>query len=434
MAFVGRERELAHLAEAVRRVADGGLGRVVITGPSGIGCSTLLDELSRRVLEVPGVTVGRGRAYAPAVGVPYQAVGDALGAALRERDDEGLALVVGDSGHDLSLVVPGLAAQLDDAGIDRLEPPLRAPYLRGRRVVESLLGVCTRLAGDGVFVLMLEDIDEADPATRGFVDILMGVRAALPICLIATYRPDEVNRRHPFRELAARLSGDPDIDRLALGPMRDREIEALAKAAASGRSDRTTIRAVVEGARGNPLVAHQLAVAADRVPGVGLSESFEELTGARLAALGDDARAIVRLVAASRRPVGRDVIAGAAGSRGRHRTISGLDDTLESGLVVPVDGRYAIAHDLYAEAILTLELTPERQRLHTGLAEAAETDAAAGMASADDTLSSSTTVPEPPFHGSRKSPSIANRRTGSSSRSGSSRPRFESSARKPDPS
>ena len=59
MAFLGRERELAQLAEAVRRVAEGRLGSVVVTGPAGIGCTRLLDELSNRVSSVPGVLACR---------------------------------------------------------------------------------------------------------------------------------------------------------------------------------------------------------------------------------------------------------------------------------------------------------------------------------------------------------------------------------------
>ncbi|HZW00871.1 MAG TPA: AAA family ATPase, partial [Candidatus Deferrimicrobium sp.] len=113
MAFLGRERELAQLAEAVRRVAEGGLGRVVLTGSAGIGCTRLLDELSDRVGVVPGVVACRGRAYGPAVGVPYQAVGDALAGVLLGLPDDRLAAAVGRAGYDLCLLVPGLAERLE---------------------------------------------------------------------------------------------------------------------------------------------------------------------------------------------------------------------------------------------------------------------------------------------------------------------------------
>ena len=201
---MGRERELAKLAEAVRRVAEGRSGRVVLTGSAGIGCSRLLDELSVRVSSVPGVLACRGRAYEPAQGMPYQAVGDALADAFEQIPDAQLATVAGPAGHDLSLLVRGLAERLDAIGLDRSPPSLIAPDQVGRRVLESILGTFERLAHGGVLLLVLEDIHHADPATRGLVEALRGIGRALPVCLVITYQPDEVHRRHPMRELADR--------------------------------------------------------------------------------------------------------------------------------------------------------------------------------------------------------------------------------------
>ena len=106
MAFLGRERELAQLAEAVRRVAEGRLGRVVLTGPAGIGCTRLLDELSTRVSSVPGVLACRGRAYEPGMGIPYQAVGGALACSFGRLSDERLVEVVANVGDDLCGCAP----------------------------------------------------------------------------------------------------------------------------------------------------------------------------------------------------------------------------------------------------------------------------------------------------------------------------------------
>ena len=226
MALLGRERELAQLAEAVRRVAEGRLGRVVLTGPAGIGCSRLLDELTVRVSSVPGVLACRGRAFEPARGMPYQAVGDALAGSFEQIPDERLAKVVGSAGYDLSLFVPGLPERLDLVGIDRSPPALVAPDQVGRRVLESILGGLERLADRGVLLLVLEDIHHADPATRGLIDALQGIGRALPVCLVITYQPDLVHRRHPLRELADRCERDPEVVRIELGPLDAREVES----------------------------------------------------------------------------------------------------------------------------------------------------------------------------------------------------------------
>ena len=367
MAFLGRERELAQLAEAVRRVAEGRSGRVVLTGPAGIGCTRLLDELSARVSSVPAVVSCRGRAAEPAVGAPYQAVGDALDGALAGLTDERLRNVVGSAAHDLGVLVPHLAQRLDTLGIDRTAPRLIAPDQLGRRVVESILGALERLAGDGVTLLVLEDIHFADPATRTLIEALQTVGRALRVCLVVSYQPDELHRRHPVRHLADRLTDDPDVVHLELGPLPARHIERLVIDAAPERHRDNIMTAVVEGARGNPLIALWLAGSAETLEGVRLSDPFDELCGARLEAMSRDATRVVRVLAAARMPLARSMLLDVHMPEGR-LTVQALEEALESGFVAETRDRVVIGHELLAEAVEALELTPERQAIHAELA------------------------------------------------------------------
>jgi DNA-binding CsgD family transcriptional regulator/tetratricopeptide (TPR) repeat protein len=367
MAFLGRERELAQLAEAVRRVAEGRPGRVVLTGPAGIGCTRLLDELSARVSSVPGVVACRGRAFEPAIGVPYQAVGDALAQALSDVPDEDLARVVGNGGHDLCVLVPGLAPRLDVLRIHRAAPRLIAPDQLGRRVVETILGAFERLAGGGVLLLVLEDIHFADPATRGLIDALQGVGRALPVCLVVSYQPDELHRRHPTQDLADRLADDPEWVRVELGPLAAKELEQLVISSAGERPPGNVMSAVIAGARGNPLVALRLAESARVLEGVRLSDTFDQLCGARLEAMAAEAARVVRVMAVARIPLPRATVLSVQSPEGR-LTMKGLEGAIESGFVIEQGDRVAIIHELCAEAVEALALTPERQEVHASLA------------------------------------------------------------------
>ena len=377
MVFLGRERELAQLAEAVRRVAEGRLGRVVLTGPAGIGCTRLLDELSERISSVPGVTACRGRAYEPAQLTPYQSVSDALATTIEQVPDGDLPGVVGAAGHDLCVLVPSLAARLDQLGIDRQSPELIAPDQLGRRVLESILGTLQRLAGDGVVLLVLEDVHFADPATRGLIAALHRVGRELPVCLVITYQPDEVHRRHPMRELADQLDRDPEVQRLELGPLEPAEIEQLVADELGERPAASVLTAVAEGARGNPLIALRLADSVDVLEGVRLSDSFDQLCGARLEAMTRDGARAVRTMAIARGPLRRSTVLELEPPGGR-LTNRALDDAIESGFVVEIGERVAISHVLCAEAIEALELTLERQALSAALAE--KLDHAPGLA------------------------------------------------------
>ena len=366
MAFLGRERELAQLAEAVRRVAEGRLGRVVLTGPAGIGCTRLLDELSTRVSSVPGILACRGRAYEPAQGMPYQAVGDALACSFDKLPDERVADVVANCGADLAALVPGLAGRLDGLGIDRDPPCLSAPDQLGSRVLETILGTLERLAVDGVMLLMLEDVHFADPGTRKFIDALHDVGSSLPVCLVITFQPAEVHRRHPMQPLADRLTEDPEVVRIELGPLGPSEIEALVTDALGERPPGNVLTAVTEGARGNPLVALELARSAGSLQGVRLSDPFDQLYGARVEALSRDAGRLVRVLAAARVPLLRSTVLGVRPPEGR-LTIQGLEEAIEGGYVVEVAGRIAISHELCAEAVEIMELSLERQGIHAAL-------------------------------------------------------------------
>ena len=368
MAFLGRERELAELAEAVRRVAEGRLGRVVLTGPAGIGCTRLLDELSTRVSSVPGVLACRGRAYEPAMGMPYQALGDALAASFRQVPDERVAEVVADVGADLCALVPGLADRLDQLGIKHAPPRLSAPDQLGRRVLESILGALERMADGGVMLLTLEDVHFADPATRRFVEALQDVGRSLPICLVITYQPDEVHRRHPMQALADRLTADPEVVRIELGALEADDLEQLVADALGERPAQNVLTAVTEGARGNPLIALELARSAGSLEGVRLSDPFDQLYGARVEALSPDGARLVRVMAAARVPLLRSTVLGVHPPDGR-LTVQALEEAIDGGFVIESGERIAICHELCAEAVEAMELTPERQGIHAALAE-----------------------------------------------------------------
>jgi DNA-binding CsgD family transcriptional regulator len=376
MAFLGRERELAQLAEAVRRAAQGSLGRAVLTGPAGIGCTRLLDELSERVAVVPGVVSARGRAFAPAIGVPYQAVSAALAGALAALPDDRLEAVVGPVGHDLCLLVPGLSARLDALGIARGAPPLIAPDQVGRRVVESILGTIERLAAGGLVLLMLEDVHQADPATRGLIRALQTVGRSLPVCLVVSYQPDVLHRRHAVRELADWLADDADLMHVALDPLAARDIEQLVSEAPEGRVRSSFLPSIVEGARGNPLVALWLASSAEVLAGVRLSDPFDEVCGARLEALPREAVRVVRVLAVAALPMPRSSLLRVQLPEGRV-TIQGLEAALDSGFAVEARDEVTIAHELLAEAVVALELTPERREIHAALAQQAQAALAA---------------------------------------------------------
>jgi DNA-binding CsgD family transcriptional regulator/tetratricopeptide (TPR) repeat protein len=124
---------------------------------------------------------------------------------------------------------------------------------------------------------------------------------------------------------------------------------------------------IVEGARGNPLVALWLASSAEVLAGVRLSDPFDELCGARLESLPREAARTVRVLAAAGMPLPRASLLRAQLPEGRV-TIQGLEAAIGSGFLVEQGHLVGISHELLAEAVTALELTPERKAIHAALA------------------------------------------------------------------
>ena len=73
--FVGRRRELAHLAGALAAAADGQSTTILVAGSSGMGSSRLLSEAERRLTSLAEpLLVLRGGARAARSGEPYAPV------------------------------------------------------------------------------------------------------------------------------------------------------------------------------------------------------------------------------------------------------------------------------------------------------------------------------------------------------------------------
>ena len=74
------------------------------------------------------------------------------------------------------------------------------------QLFEALLTLLDQLGREQPFALVLEDIHWADRSTRAFLVFLARSLWAERVLVIATYRSDELHRRHPLRPLLASSS------------------------------------------------------------------------------------------------------------------------------------------------------------------------------------------------------------------------------------
>ena len=205
------------------------------------------------------------------------ALREALATVLDRIPDDRIEQQLGSGAHDLATLIPGLADRLERLGIEALSPRLDAPDQRGARVRESLFGVIARLAAQNLLVLVVEDLEHSDPGTRGFVSALLRIKRRLPLVVILGYHPDELPRGHPANVLIREIEESPLVERLVLKPLTRDETSALVESLQGERPTLGFVAAVMEGARGNPLLAGQLVAAGAELAGLRLSDPFEEI-------------------------------------------------------------------------------------------------------------------------------------------------------------
>jgi DNA-binding CsgD family transcriptional regulator len=355
--FVGRAAELAELEAALERAAAAQPAVALVGGESGVGKSRLTAELVARALDrgarvLAGDCLDLGEAelpYAPIV------------AALRELERDEVEEIVGPA-------AAGLAPLLSQLG-DGDGGPTSGALAQGR-LFELLLALIGGLARDDAPVLLvIEDLHWADRSTRDFVAFLIRNARRQRIALVATYRTDELHRRHPLRGFLAEAERAPAVTRVSLPRFTREELRTQIAGILGHRPDARLVDDLFARAEGNAFYTEELVAAGG--PGGRLPENVRDTLMVRIEALSPDAQSVLR-------------VAAAAGPRVRHQLLeraSGLPDgTLLGGLreaVVrhvlvhdPATEAYAFRHALLREALLDDLLPGERGPLHATLARA----------------------------------------------------------------
>ncbi|HET7554779.1 MAG TPA: AAA family ATPase [Gaiellaceae bacterium] len=286
-ALVGRERELEVLRGALDRArSERSPQLLTLVGVPGVGKSRLLYELSRSVDADPELIAWRqGRSLPYGEGVSFWALAEVVKAqaGVLESDDADAAerkltetvagLGVGEDDADwlhrhLAALV-GLGGEDAAAGGDRRSESFAA----WRRFFEAL-------ADQRPLVLVLEDLHWADDGLLDFVDHLVDWASGVPLLVVATARPELLERRPSWgggksnaTTLSLQALAEDDAARL-LGSLLGRSVLEAGEQAR-----------VLERVGGNPLYAEQYAQllaeggAGGELP---LPESIQGIVGARL--------------------------------------------------------------------------------------------------------------------------------------------------------
>ncbi|MBW8797603.1 MAG: AAA family ATPase [Streptomyces sp.] len=343
--LIGRDRESARLAEILQRARNGSGQALLVAGDAGVGKTRLLDEVAATAA-ADGVTVVVGHCVDLGdVGLPYLPFTEVLGVLAGDERFSGVL-----AAHPVVERLLGAAPDSSgDAGA-RL------------RLFEGVAGLFAELAAAAPLLLILEDLHWADQSSRDLLRFLLS-RGVLPprLAVLASYRADDLHRRHPLRPLLAELVRLPGVDRLEVRPLADGEVARLVRALEQRPLAEATVRDIVERAEGNAFYTEELVAAAGTD---GMPTGLADLLLIRVEQLSETAQQVLRTAAVAGRRVGHDLLREAVGLP-EEELEAALREAVGRQLLVAGDGdTYAFRHALAREAVYGDLLPGQRARLH----------------------------------------------------------------------
>ncbi len=371
--LVAREREIELLVDRFRLVRAGTGQAVMISGEPGIGKSRLAQSLRERLApEAPvwwtayGTLATQSAPLAPVIGLLEHHLTGGLN--LSE-----LEAILDRQGLPLAETVPFLAPLLSLPAEDRYPPAEHSPEVMRQKTFEALVSLFSAVALRGPLVLVVEDLHWVDSSTLELLRLLLDEIGAIPMLLVATFRPD----------LQVPWSHRSGLTQLSLSRLTDGETESLIDRILDGR-------ALPDGVR------RQLLTLTDGVP-----LFAEEMTKAFLesAWTGEPEEIPATLVASlasrlDRTGPGKEVaqIASVLGRTFSFASLEdvshlpeeeiqeGLDRLIEAGLVhrrgAGRRAQYTFKHTLVQDAAYNSLLSRDRQALHLEVARTLESGAA----------------------------------------------------------
>ncbi|WBB62860.1 AAA family ATPase [Streptomyces sp. WMMC500] len=362
--LAGRTEELKTLDAALARASAGEPQAFVVAGEAGVGKTRLVEEFLTAARAAGAVTAAGGCVELGADGLPFAPFTTALRGLQRELGDDAIAAAVAGREDELSRLLP-----------DSSYAPLTGAPLHERdgrtRLFELTALSLERLAADRTVVLALEDLHWSDRSTRELLSYLFRTLQATRLVVLATYRSDDIHRRHPLRPFLAELDRLRSVRRIELAPLSRDEVAAQLAGIHGKVPTPTHADDIFRRSEGNPFFVEELSAN----PDCSISESLRDLLLVRVERLPEPAQRVVRVAAEAGSHAEHALLAAVTGE-GEDALLEALRAAVADNVLVPdEDGdSYRFRHALLREAVRDDLLPGERSRLNRRYAEVLEAD------------------------------------------------------------
>ncbi|MFN2464157.1 MAG: BREX system ATP-binding domain-containing protein [Candidatus Dormibacteria bacterium] len=220
--MVGREAELSDLDDALLAALRGEGAVALLSGEAGMGKTRLTAALNERARRLGAVVMTGGCSEAE-LALPFLPFIEAIGNQLAATEIETMTAALGASAAELAQLFP----QMGHSGSNRDGgDPAQAKL----RLFEAIIALVRLVAQEHGLLLIVEDIHWADSSTRDLLDYMTRRLRGSKVLVLATYRADELHRRHQLQPLLQGWRRSSQVAFVELAPLSPEGVGAMVKA------------------------------------------------------------------------------------------------------------------------------------------------------------------------------------------------------------
>jgi len=373
-AFVGRHRERVRLMARLDDARVAGSRLVLVAGEPGIGKTRLCEELSAAARGL-GMHVVWARGWegdgAPAFW-PWVQV---LRTLADELPTDTLVSLLDSAAGDIARVVPDYA-RFVAAPVGELPDAETARF----RFFEAVTSLLRRASALRPMLVVLDDIHWADQSSLRLLEFAVNALHDARVLLLATYRDAEA-RAAPLAPTLATLARTPELERLTLSGLSEREVGDYVNAVLGEEADPSLAESLHGRTAGNPffvaelvrLLRHEGRLGGG-VDGAPVPEGVRDVIRTRLARLPQEAIPVLTAGAVAGREFDIALVAHVCGID-EDRALDLVEAAWMIGIVDESQaafGHFKFSHELVREVLCDELSTLRRIRLHKRIGEAIE--------------------------------------------------------------
>jgi len=365
----GRETEVARLLEAFTRVSAGTTEMMLVSGYSGIGKSSLVNEVDKPIVAARGYFIG-GKFDQFKRNIPYASLIQAFQELMRQvltENSEKIAIwkssileAVGTNGQVIIDVIPEVEKIIDpQPAVPTLGPA--ESQNRFNQVFQKFIQVFSK--PEHPLVVFLDDLQWADSASLKLIQLIMTDPDSKYLLLIGAYRDNEVSPTHPLIYTLEQIQNTKAVvNNIILQALELSHVNQLVSETLRSQVSEVFPLAelVFKKTQGNPFFLTQLLKSLyqdkllsfdfdlvcwqwdiQQLQGIEISDNVVELMVILIQKLSSQTQNILKLAACIGDIFSLEILA-IANKKSQSETARELWEALQAGFVLPLNNSYKI--------------------------------------------------------------------------------------------